>query len=99
MLLGGVKLKQDELRELRRRQEEQQKMDAKFEAVRQRVSVIIIIHLFMNDIIVLQQKREKYQQEKKQREDEEFQRMKQVQREKVCYLMLYIYIPWIRIIG
>ncbi|XP_064393778.1 uncharacterized protein LOC135341195 [Halichondria panicea] len=34
--LGGVKLKQNELGELRRRQEEQQKMDAKFEAVRQR---------------------------------------------------------------
>ncbi len=37
MLLGGVKLRQDELRELRRRQEEQQKIVTKFDAVRQRV--------------------------------------------------------------
>ena len=87
--LGGQRLSTQQLGEVRRRQEREQQLDAKYSGIQKKVSYVylethpyslVVVHIY------LQRKREEYQRAKRQKEDEELQRKKLRQREKVSLI-------------
>ena len=86
--LGGQRLSTQQLDDARKKQEREQQLDAKYAGVRRKVSYVCFETStnYMPLVVVciyLQQKHEEHQRAKRQKEDEEIQRKKQIQREKV----------------